>query len=99
MPRRSSDPIGQQVERVMRGAGWRRMRAAGLTVAALLLALPGCGGAPEPAAPPRLSVAEPAHDFGQLPQGVPIEHEFDLVNAGGAPLTLIDLRTACDCAA
>jgi hypothetical protein len=65
----------------------------------LLVALAGCGPAPEPTAPPRLTVAEPTHDFGQLPQGVPIEHVFDLANSGGAPLTLIDLRTACDCTA
>jgi len=69
------------------------------TALALLVALAGCGPAPEPTAPPRLTVAEPEHDFGQLPQGAPIEHVFDLANSGGAPLTLIDLRTACDCTA
>ncbi len=63
------------------------------------IALAGCGPAPEPVAPPRLVVAAPAFDFGQVPQGVPIEHVFDLSNEGGAPLTIIDLRTACDCAA
>ena len=61
------------------------------------LALAGCGRAPEPAAPPRLVVAEAAHDFGQVPQGAPVEHAFALRNDGGAPLTLIDLRAGCDC--
>lgn len=65
----------------------------------LLVVLAACERAPEPAAPPRLVVAEPAHDFGQVPQGQPIEHVFELANGGGAPLTLIDLRTACDCTA
>lgn len=64
-----------------------------------LLALVGCERVRGPAAPPRLTVTKPAHDFGQLPQGAPIEHVFDLANSGGAPLTLIDLRTACDCMA
>lgn len=63
------------------------------------LALAGCGRAPEPAAPPRLVVAEAAHDFGQVPQGAPVEHAFALRNDGGAPLTLIDLRAGCDCTA
>jgi hypothetical protein len=72
---------------------WRRV--VGLAV----LAVVACGRAPQPAAPPRLTVAEPTHDAGQVPQGVPIEHVFDVANGGGAPLTLIDLRTACDCTA
>lgn len=63
------------------------------------LALAGCGGAPEPAAPPHLVVSEATYDFGQVPQGVPVEHAFTLRNDGGAPLTLIDLRTGCDCTA
>jgi hypothetical protein len=75
---------------------WAGRRRAWVT---LLCALSACGRGPEPVAPPRLTVARPAHDFGQLPQGSPIEHVFDLVNSGGAPLTLIDLRTACDCTA
>jgi hypothetical protein len=46
-----------------------------------------------------VTVAEATHDFGQVPQGAPIEYRFDVSNGGGAPLTLIDLRTACDCTA
>jgi hypothetical protein len=78
-----------------------RVPAARCAPLALLIAiaLVACGRAPEPAAPPRLVVDAPAHDFGQLPQGVPIEHVFDLANGGGAPLTLVDLRAACDCTA
>lgn len=68
-------------------------------LALALLAAMACGRARAPAAPPRLVVDAPTRDFGQLPQGVPIEQVFDLANGGGAPLTLIDLRTACDCAA
>jgi hypothetical protein len=62
-------------------------------------ALAACGRPPEPAAPPRLSVAEATHDVGQVPQGVPVEHAFALRNEGGAPLTLIELRAGCDCSA
>lgn len=49
--------------------------------------------------PPRLVVADPVHDFGQVPQGAPVEFAFEVTNGGGAPLTLVDLRTACDCTA
>ncbi|MBX3028340.1 DUF1573 domain-containing protein [bacterium] len=68
----------------------------GIVLVSLLVA---CGRAPEPVTPPRLTVAETAYDFGQVQQGTPVEHTFDLGNGGGAPLTLIDLRTACDCTA
>lgn len=65
----------------------------------LLSLLAACGRPPEPVTPPRLTAAETAHDFGQVQQGAPVEHVFDLGNGGGMPLTLIDLRTACDCTA
>ncbi|MFN8640399.1 MAG: DUF1573 domain-containing protein [Candidatus Binatia bacterium] len=65
----------------------------------LALALIACGGGPEPAAPPHLAVGELSADFGQVPQGTPVEHVFALRNEGGAPLTLIDLRAGCDCTA
>lgn len=66
---------------------------------ALLLgaALAACQDDRPPVAPPRLALVETAHDVGQVPQGTPIEHAFEISNAGGAPLTLIDLRAACDC--
>lgn len=65
---------------------------------ALLLGVAACREAPAPVTPPRLAVVAAAHDFGQVPQGTPIEHAFEVSNEGGAPLTLIDLRAACDCA-
>ncbi len=69
-----------------------------LLVAALLGACQPA--APPPSAPPRLAVAPAVqHDFGRVPQGVPVEHTFALTNVGGTPLTLIDLRTSCDCQA
>jgi len=68
-------------------------------LALLVAVLAGCEPAPELVALPRLVVDAPAFDFGQLPQGAPIDHGFDVRNDGGAPLTIIDLRTACDCTA
>jgi len=52
-----------------------------------------------PLAPPRLVFREVTYDFGRVAQGVPVEHRFAFANDGGAGLTIIDLRAACDCAA
>jgi len=76
----------------------RAARLAALLLAAALLA--GCEGDTTPrVAPPHLRFAETAVDFGRLPQGVPIEHAFPFSNDGGAPLTITQVRVACDCQA
>lgn len=48
-------------------------------------------------AAPRLQIAAPLHDFGSVPQGERIRHEFILVNTGDTPLEIIDVRPACGC--
>ena len=68
-----------------------------LSFALALLLLVGCAGEPPaPVAPPHLAFAATAHDFGRVPQGAAVEHEFAFVNDGGATLSVTDLRTACD---
>jgi hypothetical protein len=66
----------------------------------LLLLLVSCGRetAP-PVAPPHLAFAAPSYDFGRVPQGAPVEHDFAFVNDGGAPLSVTELRVACDATA
>ncbi|MDX2165927.1 MAG: DUF1573 domain-containing protein [Deltaproteobacteria bacterium] len=63
-----------------------------------MLASCGRDSAP-PAAPPHLAFAATAHDFGRVPQGTAVEHEFPFVNDGGATLSITELRVACDAAA
>jgi len=71
-----------------------------LLSAVALLALGGCVPVDEPPkAPPRLELSATAYDFGTLPQGSPVEHEFAFANRGGTDLRIIELRTACDCTA
>ena len=66
----------------------------------MLVLLAACTGGEVPqVAPPHLAFAVTAHDFGRLPQGVPIEHSFPFRNDGGATLSVTQLRVACDCAA
>lgn len=69
--------------------------------ALLAVLLGGCQpAAPPPSAPPHIAVAPgPQHDFGRVPQGVPVEHTFALTNTGGAPLTIIAVQPGCDCTA
>jgi hypothetical protein len=52
-----------------------------------------------PSAPPKLTFAQTVHDFGRVAQGTPVEYRFPFVNDGGADLTIINLRAACDCEA
>ncbi|MGH7785883.1 MAG: DUF1573 domain-containing protein [Candidatus Binatia bacterium] len=67
---------------------------------AALLAIAGCVPVDTPPkAPPRLELGTTAFDFGRLPQGTPVEREFAFANRGGTDLTIIELRTACDCTA
>jgi hypothetical protein len=74
-----------------------------LWIASLLL-LCGCaGGGPGPGGappePPRLAFDHTEYDFGRVPQGAVVAHDFPLTNRGGLPLAIVDLRSACDCQA
>lgn len=46
---------------------------------------------------PRLYVPAPNHDFGSVPQGQSIRHDFKLINTGDAPLEIIDVKPSCGC--
>ncbi|MEJ7914143.1 MAG: DUF1573 domain-containing protein [Chitinophagaceae bacterium] len=49
------------------------------------------------AAPDVLGLKESSFDFGQIPQGKPVYHSFELVNRGTAPLLLENIQTTCGC--
>lgn len=57
--------------------------------------------APAPAAQPgNLAVfkwAETTHDFGKIPQGKPVTHEFKFTNSGKTPLVLSQVSAGCGC--
>ncbi|MEO8604122.1 MAG: DUF1573 domain-containing protein [bacterium] len=86
-----------RAEREARTAG---ARARFIPLLALLALCAGCepDRAPQ-VAPPHLSFATTAYDFGRVPQGVPVEYGFTFTNDGGAPLTITQVRVACDCTA
>ncbi|MCU0663790.1 MAG: DUF1573 domain-containing protein [Myxococcota bacterium] len=41
---------------------------------------------------------EPNHDFGEVGQGVPVEHTFEVRNVGTDPLLILPGRGSCGCA-
>jgi len=41
--------------------------------------------------------SERAHDFGPVPRGAKVKHNFTLTNRLGEPITILDLRPSCGC--
>jgi len=37
------------------------------------------------------------HDFGKIPQNIPVSHAFTFTNAGDAPLIISDVKGSCGC--
>ncbi len=48
---------------------------------------------------PRIQFLETAHDFGQIPQGGGVKHEFSFRNFGDTDLTVFGFRAGCGCSA
>jgi uncharacterized protein (DUF58 family) len=51
------------------------------------------------AAAPELAADQPVFDFGSVPQGKKVEHNFVLRNRGNSPLTIRNTSTSCGCTA
>lgn len=45
----------------------------------------------------RMGFAEPTFEFGDVPQGEVVEHEFTFTNTGVLPLLITDARSTCGC--
>ncbi|GGH19695.1 DUF1573 domain-containing protein [Sphingobacterium alkalisoli] len=37
------------------------------------------------------------HDFGSIPQGTPVSHEFKFTNGGDAPIIISEVAPSCGC--
>ena len=44
-----------------------------------------------------LQVKEAEYDFGSIPQGKPVFHNFEIVNTGSKPLKLDNVQASCGC--
>lgn len=53
--------------------------------------------APEVKPAETLSVKEEVYDFGKIPQGKPVHHQFEIVNTGKTPLKLLNVQASCGC--
>ncbi len=40
---------------------------------------------------------EQTFDFGKIKTGVPVTHEFEFVNSGNAPLSIMNVKASCGC--
>ena len=76
------------------------MRRAAAILALSLLAAPAFP-AESPSAPeapaPKAVVVEALKDFGKMPPGEVLQHEFVIRNEGTAPLELLGARPSCEC--
>ncbi|MEO8583250.1 MAG: DUF1573 domain-containing protein [Flavitalea sp.] len=48
-------------------------------------------------APEVLELKEQGFDFGKIPQGRPVTHNFEITNKGKTPLALEDVQASCGC--
>lgn len=65
----------------------------------LLAAASGYGqnGTTETVKPEVLQMKESSYDFGQIPQGKPVFHVFEVKNTGSQPLVISNIQTSCGC--
>ena len=45
----------------------------------------------------RITYAEAEFNFGEVTEGVVVEHEFKFTNTGKVPLTILNARSSCGC--
>jgi hypothetical protein len=46
---------------------------------------------------PVISWVEEVHDFGTIPQGIPVTHRFEFSNSGKSPLIISNVQKTCGC--
>ncbi len=46
---------------------------------------------------PVIQVEKVTHDFGQIPQGLPVKFSFTILNIGDSPLVIQDVQKVCGC--
>lgn len=44
-----------------------------------------------------LQLKETTHEFGAIPQGKPVYHNFEIINTGKTPLKLDNVQASCGC--
>jgi len=44
-----------------------------------------------------LKLVEESFDFGKIPQGKPVHHNFEIMNTGKLPMKLVNVQASCGC--
>jgi len=48
---------------------------------------------------PKIQFKHYTHDFGHIPQGIPVSFEFEFLNNGTDKVSIIDAKSSCGCTA
>ncbi|MFN0275911.1 MAG: DUF1573 domain-containing protein [Chitinophagales bacterium] len=80
------------------------------TLSAVIIALTGIAFSQVPSAPgntvtapndnpnaPEFKWVEETHDFGTIPQGIPVQNKFEFTNTGKEPLIVSNVQKTCGC--
>ena len=51
----------------------------------------------DPPAASKIKFSEKEFDFGTVPQGKPVTHEFEFTNTGAEPVVLENVKASCGC--
>ncbi|MFN8238038.1 MAG: DUF1573 domain-containing protein [Chitinophagales bacterium] len=51
----------------------------------------------DPPVSSKIKFSEKEYDFGTLPQGKPVAHEFEFTNTGTEPVVLENVKASCGC--
>jgi hypothetical protein len=62
-----------------------------------LFAVPGIAQKLAKAAPEILEIKETKFDFGKIPQGKPVMHNFEIANRGKSALIIENVEASCGC--
>lgn len=74
------------------------MRKLILSILTLVFTSAAIGQAKQPAAAPEMLLAkETVYDFGRIPQGKPVTHNFVISNSGKDPLVIENVQASCGC--
>jgi hypothetical protein len=57
----------------------------------------GTGSISTPVADSSLKILEESYDFGKIPQGKPVHHNFEIINIGNSAMKLVSVQASCGC--
>lgn len=57
----------------------------------------GTGSISSPVADSSLKILEESYDFGKIPQGKPVHHNFEIINIGKSAMKLVSVQASCGC--